>query len=149
MKDLRERERVIQRKDVPGNPISYTTKVEEMSVKEFREQGYLQELNRRFLHPLGLALEVDKGEDGEEKFSKIWDYRKDKDGIVFPFKETLQFDFYQKAKKINREIKSKAKWRRKRLGFFVQPIAYEGPKYKLKDKKDGDNGSDGDSQKSD
>jgi hypothetical protein len=29
-----------------------------MSVKEFREAGYLQELNRRFLHPLGLALEV-------------------------------------------------------------------------------------------
>ena len=29
-----------------------------MSVKEFRERGFLQELNRLFLHPLGLALEV-------------------------------------------------------------------------------------------
>ena len=28
-----------------------------MPIKEFRERGYLQELNRRFLHPLGLALE--------------------------------------------------------------------------------------------
>ena len=29
-----------------------------IDVKEFREKGYLQELNRRFLHPLGLALEI-------------------------------------------------------------------------------------------
>lgn len=28
-----------------------------LGVDEFREIGYLQELNRTFLHPLGLALE--------------------------------------------------------------------------------------------
>jgi len=32
--------------------------VERIDVAEFRRVGYLAELNRRFLHPLGLALEV-------------------------------------------------------------------------------------------
>lgn len=43
-----------------------------MSVKyidpeEFREEGYLQEVNRRFLHPLGLAIEVFASKPGEER----------------------------------------------------------------------------------
>jgi hypothetical protein len=29
-----------------------------MNIAEFREAGYLQESNRRFFHPLGLALEL-------------------------------------------------------------------------------------------
>jgi len=29
-----------------------------ISLEEFRKLGYLQELNRRFLHPLGLSMEV-------------------------------------------------------------------------------------------
>lgn len=29
-----------------------------MAISEFRDGGYLQEVNRRLLHPLGLALEV-------------------------------------------------------------------------------------------
>ncbi len=32
--------------------------MKKINIKEFREFGYLQEVNRRFLHPLGLALEV-------------------------------------------------------------------------------------------
>lgn len=32
--------------------------IKHMPISEFRGEGYLQELNRRFLHPLGLALEV-------------------------------------------------------------------------------------------
>jgi hypothetical protein len=37
-----------------------------MNIKEFREFGYLQELNRKYLHPLGLALEVTIDEKGHE-----------------------------------------------------------------------------------
>ena len=135
MKDLKQREKVKQRKDVPGNPISYTTKVEEMSVKEFREQGYLQELNRRFLHPLGLALEVIE-RDGNEVFGRVWDYRKDKEGIVFPYRDISSYEFWQKAKKIKRQMKSKAKWRRKKLGFFIQPIEYTKPEKESESKDD-------------
>jgi len=54
-----------------------------MTVKEFREQGYLQELNRRFLHPLGLALEVVLHDDGTETFGEVWDSRDDPEGFMF------------------------------------------------------------------
>lgn len=37
-----------------------------MGVKEFREEGYLQEANRQFFHPLGLALEIIVLPDGTE-----------------------------------------------------------------------------------
>lgn len=55
-----------------------------LGVKEFRELGFLQEANRRFFHPLGLALEVivDK-ETGEESLGQIWDYRDDSVGVLY------------------------------------------------------------------
>ena len=33
-------------------------KMKYMNIKEFRDTGYLHELNRLFLHPLGLAMEI-------------------------------------------------------------------------------------------
>lgn len=42
---------------------------------EFYEQGYLQELNRLFLHPLGLALEVDVHPDGRATLTGVQDHR--------------------------------------------------------------------------
>lgn len=57
--------------------------VKRINIKEFREVGYLQELNRRFLHPLGLALEVVVDDDGSERLGGIWDYRDDPEGIVY------------------------------------------------------------------
>lgn len=35
-----------------------STDIKRIDIAEFREFGYLQEVNRRFFHPLGLALEV-------------------------------------------------------------------------------------------
>jgi len=57
--------------------------VKRMDIKEFREVGYLQEANRLFFHPLGLALEVIVEDDGTEKIGGVWDYRDDPEGIVF------------------------------------------------------------------
>jgi len=54
-----------------------------ISIKEFREFGYLQEVNRKFLHPLGLALEVQVDDDGTEKLGGVWDYREDDMGMMF------------------------------------------------------------------
>lgn len=54
-----------------------------ISVKEFAELGILQELNRQFLHPLGLALSVETSDSGEWGFGPIWDYRDDLEGITF------------------------------------------------------------------
>lgn len=54
-----------------------------IDVKEFREKGFLQEANRLFFHPLGLALEVIIHDDGTESLGGIWDYRDDEVGLFY------------------------------------------------------------------
>ena len=61
-----------------------------MDLDEFTDVGYLQELNRRFLHPLGLALviewdtdETDEAIPGSGRLKGIWDARDDLEGINF------------------------------------------------------------------
>jgi hypothetical protein len=54
-----------------------------MDIAEFRESGYLQEANRLFFHPLGLALEVIVDDDGNEVLGGIWDYRSDPAGMFY------------------------------------------------------------------
>ena len=66
-----------------------------MNLKDFRQLGYLQELNRRFLHPLGLALEIYKEDNGDFRFGKIWDNREDKEGIYF---DICNSDFLRKQR---------------------------------------------------
>lgn len=58
--------------------------IKRIDIKEFRAKGFLQEVNRKFFHPLGLALEVIiKDETGEESLGGIWDYRDDQEGMFF------------------------------------------------------------------
>lgn len=45
--------------------------INKMNIKEFREKGYLQEVNRQFLHPLGLALEIEINDEGEEQLGFV------------------------------------------------------------------------------
>ena len=60
------------------------TDVKRIDIKEFREKGFLQEANRLFFHPLGLALEVIiNEEDGSETLGGVWDYRDDPEGMFF------------------------------------------------------------------
>ena len=44
-----------------------------LTVAEFRAWGLLQEVNRQFFHPLGFALSVEIGENGEEKLGRGYD----------------------------------------------------------------------------
>jgi len=95
--------------------------IKRMPIKEFRAQGYLQELNRQFLHLLGLALEtVIDNETGDEKLGGVWDYREDPEGMLFG--EGLLS--LQNAERIDAEKTSKAKVRRKLFGNVsgIQPI---------------------------
>lgn len=58
--------------------------IKKADVKELRELGLIHELNRLFLHPLGLAIEVViDDETGRESLGGIWDYREDPEGILF------------------------------------------------------------------
>lgn len=52
---------------------------------DFLTQGFLQEANRLFFHPRGLALSVDVDEESGDAttLGPIWDYRDDPEGITF------------------------------------------------------------------
>lgn len=94
--------------------------IKKMTVAEFRELGYLQELNRKFLHPLGLALEVRLSPDGHERFSnEVWDYRDDPEGLIYG----PDIIDVEKAQRIHNESVVKQHTRMQRLGFIIQPEA--------------------------
>lgn len=94
-----------------------TEPIKKMSPREFRELGYLQELNRRFLHPLGLAIEIAIDKDGVERFGGVWDYRDDPEGLIFA-PGVIDPD---KALRIQMEAEQKKATRKKLLkGHFVQ-----------------------------
>ena len=91
-----------------------------MPIKDFVDEGYLLELNRVFLHPLGLALEVTiTGEDDTWHLSGIWDARDDPEGWRYG-----PFDANAKAKAANiaelREARREP--RMEALGYWVEPM---------------------------
>ena len=97
--------------------------IKKMSVKEFRELGYLSELNRQFLHPLGLAIEVEVNEAGDEFFGEVWDSREDKEGILF---SEISDDQKKKGERITEEQKNRGEERKSSLGFVIQPLDNKG-----------------------
>jgi hypothetical protein len=104
--------------------------IKRMTPKEFREQGYLRELNRQFLHPLGLALEmVIEKIDGKDVmvFGQVQDYRDDPEGMYYG-DEVLRTELARKqAEQIEALRKSKAEVRRASLGYEIQPIPEPQP----------------------
>jgi hypothetical protein len=54
-----------------------------MSLKEFRDLGLVQEINRCVLHPMGLAMVFNIDDSGEVAFEGINDHRDDPEGIIF------------------------------------------------------------------
>ena len=99
--------------------------IKKISIKEFREKGYLQELNRMFLHPLGLALEVIIDKNGEESLGGIWDYREDGEGIVYDLissnPERIK-NFTEKAKFVQNEFNKRKFARNNLLNSVVEKI---------------------------
>lgn len=97
-----------------------TRKINTISVKEFRRLGYLQELNRKFLHPLGMALSV-KTDDYGEYFDVIWDERTDPEGIRYD-DDMIDDEFIERAKYLEAEFARRAAVRYKKLGYVIQPL---------------------------
>lgn len=88
-----------------------------MDVAEFRSLGFLQECNRLFFHPRGMALAVCEDDNGKQSIAGIWDYRNDPEGVAF---ETLDDDESRR----NRET-SQAEYERHvdaRVALFGDPI---------------------------
>ncbi len=103
-------------------------KINYIDIKEFREKGYLQEVNRQFFHPLGLAMSIEIDEDGNETLGGIWDYRDDPEGIRYADAETQKDkeERYRKMKYVADERAEKIAERKRRFGWGIQPI--EKPK---------------------
>ncbi len=92
--------------------------IKRMSPAEFREGGYLAEINRRFLHPLGLALEVVTYESGVQRFGEVWDYQDDPEGLCF-----CEEDFEEVKVLSRRVLREEGKRHNARvaaLGFWIQ-----------------------------
>jgi hypothetical protein len=101
--------------------------IKRMDAKTFRELGYLQELNRQFLHPLGLALEVviDDEAGTTESFGQVWDYRDDPEGITYGLQQSdleRNQKFANKAQYVESERQRIKESREQLLGFEVEPI---------------------------
>lgn len=69
-----------------------------MNLSEFRDLGLLQEVNRLFFHPLGLALSVTVAEDGSVcGLAGILDGRDDPEGIYYDPTMLATADAHRKA----------------------------------------------------
>ena len=96
-----------------------------ISAKEFYEKGYLQEVNRRFLHSVGLSLTVEENKDGEWQYLGILDYRDEERPLSMLFHE-MNEDEIQEAlafeSSVNQEIVKRADSRIDILGGIIEPI---------------------------
>lgn len=86
-----------------------------MELRDFVRLGFLQEANRQFFHPLGLALEVSKGDDGKLSVSGVWDFRSDPEGIFFDEVDLA------KCAEVREERKRHEDARIKKFGYVIQP----------------------------
>jgi hypothetical protein len=97
--------------------------IKRIDIKEFRRLGFLQEANRLFFHPLGLALEVDIDEDtGNESLVGVWDYRDDPEGILFGDAVMDTDDARKKAEHVALLREKHRETREKLVGNIIQPI---------------------------
>jgi len=99
-----------------GEPIKY------MDVREFVEGGFLQEVNRRVLHPAGLALEVRSNDGINWELSGVWDYRGDVEGITY-VPGTIELG---KAVSVSDEQHRHADARIAMFGDLIQPVELSG-----------------------
>lgn len=94
---------------------------QKMSVKQFRDEGFLQELNRQFLHPLGLAIEVVIDDENKMTFGEVWDYRDDPEGLMYS-EGDIDSEFRRKVNNVKGLADEKAQTRQAKLGWVVQPV---------------------------
>jgi len=93
-------------------------KIKRMNIQEFRNLGFLQEVNRLFFHPLGLALEVvvkcketpSVADSNEMLIGAIWDYRDDPEGVLFGEKIIDKNKIEQVEKLRKSKIKTRTKY---------------------------------------
>lgn len=92
--------------------------IKRIEIAEFVSEGYLQELNRMFLHPLGLALEVIVGAYRRPiRLGGVWDSRDDPEGIIY----ADGVPDLGKVNRIRQLAEGRKPYRVDRLGYWIQP----------------------------
>lgn len=88
-----------------------------MNKTEFVEGGFLQEVNRQFFHPLGLAMGVNVNTEEDESFT-VWmiDNRDDPEGMIFG-----DVPDQKKVDNVRKLYLSKTLPRINKLGYVIQP----------------------------
>lgn len=100
----------------------------EMPLDEFRALGYLQEVNRHFLHPLGLAIFVIADEDGSNaRQMGVQDYRDDPEGCAYDDETLKEPGTETRASYVRMMWDRAAGVRLAHMGWVVQPLAGEEP----------------------
>ena len=95
------------------------SKVKYIDIAEFRRLGFLQEANRQFFHPHGLALEVVVDDDGTERLGGVWDYRDDLEGIIF---DRIDMEMRERRDIVAAEHERHREARLRLLSGVVQPL---------------------------
>jgi hypothetical protein len=96
--------------------------MEDLDITEFRLTGLLQEVNRQFFHPIGLALYVHIDDEGVTKLGGIWK-DDDPEGWVFGTDTDAEIALIQVN--MQQVMKLQNEWhtrRRKALGYVIQPF---------------------------
>lgn len=116
-------------KQSANDPNTSTSHV--LDVAQFVADGYLQEVNRRFFHPLGLALRLwgrktdDHGHGAIEPGPSGWfdiEETDDPGGYAFGGETALTASDVQRGQEIDKRRQRLATYRRAHYGYIVQPL---------------------------
>ncbi len=95
--------------------------IPKLSVQQFVEMGLLQEVNRLFFHPRGLALTV-RVEQGQHRLGDIWDGRSDPEGFGYSRETLATPEAAEKAEAVAELMEPHATARQQSFGGLVQPL---------------------------
>jgi hypothetical protein len=96
-----------------------------LPLSTFVDEGYLQEVNRQFFHPLGLQLCADTDfESGNVTGFQIMDCRDEVNSVWYMF-EADEFEHRRKYLNVAKEWKTRSDRREAELGYMVEPVPSE------------------------
>jgi len=93
-----------------------------LPAKDLLDLGVLQELNRRFMHPMGLALELVEHDDGTVTLGGVWDHRDDPEGMLFTDELLATPEAQRKFESVEALLEAHRETRVTRYGWQIQPL---------------------------
>ena len=101
--------------------------MKKMDLNVFYELGLLQEINRRFLNPMGLSMAFTINEDTGKVvgFHGIIDSRDIDEGFIMSEDVINTKKALIKKENVDRLLENKREGRINKLGYIVQPIKIE------------------------